>query len=161
MLKKQLNTERLFQSGEFIRVRPKLLWRKDRVKIFPDQIWFCKRDLVAVLCCPQSQKGMDYGVNEAGLKLVIELEKKKERVNQAYVAFVTGSDDSNNNLELDGYITAQQQLRKLLGVKPLNGKYGKYYWVGDEGDPREDHERDMSDYHDDEDDDEDEAFFGR
>lgn len=131
----QLTTERLFQSGEFRRVQDRFLMRKDGIDIFPCQMWYAEEAKVVVGCAPLSQRGIHYGLNWAMWQFIYKVEQNR-RVNQGYIAAVTGDDEKNTNLTLDGYWTVQQQKAKLNGYKPIAGNYGRpFIWIDKEGNP--------------------------
>lgn len=134
----KLNAERLFRSKEFRLVSEGLIIRKFGVKTFPNRVFVTggqgDKNRVMVLCAPHSRTGGHYGLSNEGLKFGLQKEDGDEFV-QFYVAYCYGETDNWSLYELDGYITGQQQKRKLNGLTPLDGDYGPYFWVDKDGNP--------------------------
>ena len=137
-----LTTERLFRSGEFKPVNEGYIQRTDGITFFPNQIWFDATHKTAVLCTFQSQRGTDFPLGSDALTLLRKLEQAGDRVRQAYVGCCFGTGKVNADPQLISFRTVAQQLQKLNGCAPSEGKHGLYYWIDDQGDPSTSYESD-------------------
>jgi hypothetical protein len=131
----ELSTERLFQTGEFQLVDNGYLYRKDGVRVFPNQFWFASPSKISVLVVFQSKQGVDFSLGADPFQLVLKLEQEGVRVRQAYVANCYGEGKRNGNPQLISFRTALQQKQKLNGYPPMQGEHGLFYWIDDDGFP--------------------------
>jgi hypothetical protein len=124
-----------FTSGEYVEIPPWVLEQEHKVRIVPCKL-FQSTNGAGVLIggCLRSVRGTDYGVNEAMLRFM-EMKTEEGRAKECLVMFASSNDGNRTIAHVHGQVTLQEQLAKVQGVSPIQGRMGPYWWVDEDGNP--------------------------
>jgi hypothetical protein len=108
------------------------IYRRHRLDIFPSELWYSKTWGVGLF--KQSEGGYDYGVNRAALML---LKKALDNGNiENGAALFVKTDENHRVTEIIGYVTVDKLYNNLKRVTPIEGKFGDFNWVDENGNAR-------------------------
>jgi hypothetical protein len=118
--------------NECIKASRHEIYRRHRVDIFPSELWYSTTSGVALF--KQSENGFDFGVNRAAMAL-LKNALEHGRIENAAVLFVR-TDNKHHVIEIVNQITIDQLCNRLKHITPIEGKFGDFNWVDDNGNPR-------------------------
>ncbi len=127
MTMKMRDLSEMFAVGSgFLPVSDKL--RKECC--YPNSLYFNHPGGVIVLVVWRSSNGSDFPLNAKGLRYVLDGERTK-KMQKAYVVFADGKQGDAS--EVVAEFTAIQLQAQINGYSPLEGDYGPYWWLNEDG----------------------------